>query len=113
MLTNRLGHLGILMEDSPWMDVQPVTSLVIRASLPEMTRVLLGARVAFYIQGVQHLDAPWSKSVQLDAVFQCMAPCLHLLVPICPHHFSAGCPLGMAWPIQAGQLHARQRSATI
>ena len=50
------------------MDVQPVTSLVIRASLPEMTRVLLGARVAFYVQGVQCLDAPWSKSVQLDAV---------------------------------------------
>ena len=50
------------------MDVQPVTSLIIRASLPEMTRVLLGARVAFYIQGVQCLDAPWSKSIQLDAI---------------------------------------------
>ena len=34
-----------------------------------MTRVLLGARVAFYVQGVQHLDAPWSKSVQPDAIF--------------------------------------------
>ena len=68
MLTNRLGRLGILMEDSPWMDVQPVTSLIIQASLPEMTRVLLGARVAFFIQGVQCLDAPWSKSVQPDAV---------------------------------------------
>ena len=50
------------------MDVQPVTSLIIRASLPEMTRVLLGACVAFYIQGVQCLDAPWSKSVQPDAI---------------------------------------------
>ena len=50
------------------MDVQPVTSLVIRASLPKMTRVLLGAHVAFYIQGVQRLDTPWSKSIQLDAV---------------------------------------------
>ena len=49
-------------------NVQPVTSLVIRAALPEMTRVLLGARVAFYVQGVQRLDAPWSKSIQLDAV---------------------------------------------
>ena len=34
-----------------------------------MTRVLLGAHVAFYIQGVQRLDAPWSKSIQLDASF--------------------------------------------
>ena len=41
------------------MDVQPITSLIIQVSLPEMTRVLLGALVAFYIQGVQHLDAPW------------------------------------------------------
>ena len=41
------------------MDVQPVTTLVIQASLPEMTRVLLGARIAFYVQGVQRLDAPW------------------------------------------------------
>ena len=68
MLTNRPGRPGILMEDLPWMNVQPVTSLIIRASLPEMTRVLLGARVAFYVQGVQCLDAPWSKSIQLDAV---------------------------------------------
>ena len=67
MLTNRPGRLGILMEDLPWKDIQPVTSLVIRASLPEMTRVLLGAHVAFYVQGVQRLDTPWSKSVQLDA----------------------------------------------
>ena len=50
------------------MDVQPVTSLIIQASLPEMTRVLLSVRVAFYIQGVQRLDAPWSKSIQLDAI---------------------------------------------
>ena len=50
------------------MNVQPITSLVIRASLPEMTRVLLGAHVAYYVQGVQHPDAPWSKSVQLDAI---------------------------------------------
>ena len=50
------------------MDIQPVSSLVIRASLPKMTRVLLGAHVAFYVQGVQRLDAPWSKSIQLDAV---------------------------------------------
>ena len=51
------------------MDVQPVTILVIRASLPEMTGVLLGARVAFFAQGVQRLDAPWSKSVQLGRRF--------------------------------------------
>ena len=68
MLTNRLGRPGIPMEDSPWKDVQPVTSLIIQASLPEMTRVLLGARVAFYVQGVQRLDTPWSKSVQPDAI---------------------------------------------
>ena len=50
------------------MDVQPITILIIRASLPEMTGVLLGAHVAFYVQGVQRLDAHWSKSIQLDAV---------------------------------------------
>ena len=50
------------------MDVQPVTSLIIWVSMPEMTRVLLGACIVFYVQGVQHLDAPWSKSVQPDAV---------------------------------------------
>ena len=50
------------------MDVQPVTSLVIWASLPEMARVLLGACVAFYVQGVQCLDAPWSKSIQPNAI---------------------------------------------
>ena len=33
-----------------------------------MTRVLLGAHVAFYIQGIQRLDAPWLKSIQPDAV---------------------------------------------
>ena len=47
------------------MDVQPVTSLIIWASLPGMTRVLLRAHNA--IQGVQCLDAPWLKSVQPDA----------------------------------------------
>ena len=93
------------------MDIQPVTSLVIWASLPEMTRVLLGARVTFYVQGVQRLDTPWSKSVHWMP-FQRTAPCLHLVVPICPHHFSASRLLGRAWPIQAGQLHARQRSAS-
>ena len=56
------------MEDLPWMDVQPVTSLIIRASMPEMTRVLIGAHIAFYVQGIQRLDTPWSKSVQLDIV---------------------------------------------
>ena len=38
MLTNRPGCLGILMEDLPWMDVQPITNLIIQASLPMMTR---------------------------------------------------------------------------
>ena len=70
MLTNRPGRPGVLMEDLPWMNIQPVTSLIIQASLPKMTRVLLGARVAFYIQGVQCLDAPWSKSVQPDAILE-------------------------------------------
>ena len=50
------------------MHVQPITSLVIWVSLPKMTRVLLGARVANYVQGVQHLDAPWLKSIQPDAI---------------------------------------------
>ena len=47
MLTNRPGCSGVLMEDLPWTDVQPVTSLIIQVSLPEMTKVLLGAHVAF------------------------------------------------------------------
>ena len=95
------------------MDVQPVTSLIIWASLPEMTRVLLGARVAFYVQGVQRLDAPWSKSIQPDTVSAYgtlpSSSCPYLPTPF----LMAGRPLGVAWPIQAGQLHAHQRSTAI
>ena len=67
-LTSRPGLPGRPEQDLPWTNVQPVTSLIIRASLPEMTRVLLGACVAFYVQGVQRLDAPWLKNVQPDAI---------------------------------------------
>ena len=63
--------------------------------------VLLSACVAFSIQGVQRLDAPWSKASSWMPLW-CMAPCLSLLVPIRPHHVhSRSSNDGMAHPSKA------------
>ena len=103
MLTNRLGCPGVLNRIFPGQIIQPITSLIIQASLPEMTRVLLGALIAFHIQGVQYLDAPWLKSVPSWMLFWCTAPRLHLLIPVCPHHVHgrSSTQRGMAHPSRA------------